>query len=785
MNNPNQSTETPAETVARLSLAEKAGLTTGAGWWHSTSLPDAGIPEFRLSDGPHGLRLQNDTRVDHLGINGSAPATCFPPAVTLACTWDADLAGRVGDALARECLAHGVHVLLGPGVNIKRSPLCGRNFEYFSEDPLLSGVLGAAWVNGLQARGVGASVKHFAANNQETGRMSVSADIDVRALREIYLPAFRRVVTEAAPWTVMCSYNRVNGVHASENPWLLTDLLRGEWGYDGVVVSDWGAVVDRARALAAGLDLEMPSSSGVGPARAVAAVESGELPEEAVDRSAARVVALARKAAAHARPDAAFDPAAHHDLAREVATRGAVLLKNDGLKNDGALLPLDPAAPQRIAVIGEFARTPRYQGEGSSRVTPTRLDSALDSVIEAAPAADITFAPGFPVDAPDADADALHEEAVRTAAGADVAVLFLGLPPSFESEGYDREHIELPAEQTRLLAAVTAVNPNTVVVLANGGVVRLAGWIDDVPAVLEGWLLGQAGGSATADLLFGRANPSGRLAETIPLRLADTPAYLAWPGENGHVTYSEGLFVGYRHYDARDMAVSFPFGHGLSYTTFDYADLRVTSDAGGLDVTVAVTNTGERTGHEVVQVYVAAPGRRARRPVRELKGFATVCLAPGETRSVTVRVARADLAHFDTAADTWLVEDADHRIDVGASSRDIRLSATVPVKGDAYAEQPDADSTVEVWLAHPVGGPAMEALLRRIQQSMGDAYPEEGSPRQRMVANMRLSQLAGLPIVPLGFDDVHELVETVRSAEGAGRQEGAGGQEDTGGEEGA
>ncbi|WP_327654326.1 glycoside hydrolase family 3 C-terminal domain-containing protein [Streptomyces sp. NBC_00483] len=761
MNTPNQPTETPGETVARLSLAEKADLTTGAGWWHTTALPDAGIPEVRLSDGPHGLRLQNDTHADHLGINGSAPATCFPPAVTLASTWDSDLAGRVGGALARECLAHGVHVLLGPGVNIKRSPLCGRNFEYLSEDPLLSGVLGTAWVKGLQVRGVGASVKHFAANNQETGRMSVSADIDVRTLREIYLPAFHRVVTEAEPWTVMCAYNRVNGVYASQNPWLLTDVLRGEWGYDGVVVSDWGAVVDRAPALAAGLDLEMPSSSGVGPARAVAAVESGEFAGEALDRSAARVVALARKAAAHARPDASYDPAAHHDLAREVATRGAVLLKNDG-----ALLPLDPAAPQHIAVIGEFARTPRYQGEGSSRVTPTRLDDALTSVVEAAPAAHITFAPGFPVDAPDADAAALREEAVRAAESADVAVLFLGLPPSYESEGYDREHIELPVEQTQLLGAVRAVNPNTVVVLANGGVVRLAGWIDDVPAVLEGWLLGQAGGSATADLLFGRANPSGRLAETIPLRLADTPAYLAWPGENGHVTYNEGQFVGYRHYDARDMAVSFPFGHGLSYTTFGYADLRVVPDAGGLDVTVSATNTGERAGHEVVQVYVAAPGERARRPVRELKGFATVWLTPGETRDVTVRIARADLAYFDTAAGTWLVEGADHRIDVGASSRDIRLTATVPVDGDAYADRPDADSTVAVWLAHPVGGPAIQALLNRVQKSMGDAYPKEGSPRHRMVANMRLSQLAGLPIVPLGFDDVHELVETVRSAVG-------------------
>ncbi|WP_406465327.1 glycoside hydrolase family 3 C-terminal domain-containing protein [Streptomyces sp. NBC_00111] len=760
MTDPAHASETSAqETVARLGLGEKAALTTGADWWHTAARPEAGVPAVRLSDGPHGLRLQDGADGDHLGINGSAPATCFPPAVTLACTWDSELAGRVGDALARECLAHGVHVLLGPGINIKRSPLCGRNFEYFSEDPLLSGVLGTAWVRGLQARGVGASVKHFAANNQETGRMTVSADIDARTLREVYLPAFRRVVTEARPWTVMCAYNRVNGVHASQNPWLLTDVLRGEWGYEGLVVSDWGAVLDRAAALAAGLDLEMPSSSGTGPARVVAAVGSGELDEKDVDRSAVRVVELARKAAAHARPGAAFDPDAHHDLAREVAARGAVLLRN----KDG-VLPLDPAAVQRIAVVGEFARTPRYQGEGSSRVTPTRLDDALGAITRSAPAAQVSFAPGFPVDTPDGDVAALREEAVRVAAAADVTVLFLGLPPSYESEGFDREHLELPSSQTELLEAVTAVNPRTIVVLANGGVVRLSGWIDLVPAVLEGWLLGQAGGSATADLLFGRANPSGRLAETIPLRLADTPAHLGWPGENGHAAYGEGLFVGYRSYDAREAEVSFPFGHGLSYTTFAYTDLRVSCDGTGFDVTVTVTNTGERAGHEVVQVYTSAPGSRVTRPVRELRGFAAVRLEPGESRPTTVRVARSDLAHFDTAAGAWLVEGLDHRFDVGASSRDIRLTTTVAVEGDPFAPEPGPDSTLAEWFAHPVGGPALAELLRSVQESVPGGLPQEDSPWHRMMAGLRLGQLAGLPIVPVGPDDVRELVEKVRRA---------------------
>ncbi|MFI0977230.1 MFS transporter [Streptomyces sp. NPDC021093] len=768
---PKATSETPEETVARLSLEEKAALATGATWWTTEALPHVGVPGIRLSDGPHGLRLQNEDRADHLGINDSTPATCFPPAVTLASSWDTELAERVGRALGRESLAHGVHVLLGPGVNIKRSPLCGRNFEYFSEDPLLSGILGTAWVNGVQSQGVGASLKHFAANNQEAGRMSVSADIDARTLREIYLPAFRRVVTEARPWTVMCAYNRVNGVHSSENHWLLTDLLRGEWGYEGVVVSDWGAVIDRARALSAGLDLEMPSSSGQGPARVVAAIGSGELDEKVLDRSAARIVELARRATAQGTEDASFDVAfdasfdvdEHHALAREAAVRGAVLLKNEG-----GLLPLNPTPGSRIAVLGEFARTPRYQGAGSSRVTPTRLDDALTALTTAltaaAPDATVDFAPGFPVDDPDGDVDGLREEAVRAARAADVAVLFLGLPPSHESEGYDRDHIELPLEQTELLAAVTAVNPNTVVVLANGGVVRLSGWIDDVPAVLEGWLSGQAGGSATADLLLGRANPSGRLTETVPLRLADTPAHADWPGERGHARYGEGLFVGYRHYDARDLAVSYPFGHGLSYTTFTYADLRVTRDDTGFDVSVAVTNTGPRAGHEVVQVYVGAPGSQVRRAVRELRAFAAISLAPAETRDLTLRIDRADLAHFDIGVGAWLVEGLEYRVDVGASSRDIRLTTTVTIEGDPYVEAPDADSTVGEWRAHPVGGPAVERLLVRVRETMRDAYPKEGSPRHRMIADMRLSQLAKLPIVPLDFDDVEELLAAVRKA---------------------
>ncbi|WP_157250285.1 glycoside hydrolase family 3 C-terminal domain-containing protein [Nonomuraea typhae] len=734
-----------------LSLDDKAALTSGASWWHTVALPEAGIPAIHMSDGPHGLRTQDDQAADHLGLNQSAPATCFPPAVTLASTWDTALAERVGAALGREARAHGVHVLLGPGVNIKRSPLCGRNFEYFSEDPLLSGVLGVSWVNGLQGQGVGASVKHYAANNQETRRMTVSADVDLRTLREIYLPAFRRVITQADPWTVMCSYNRLNGVHASQNHWLLTEVLRGEWGYTGLVVSDWGAVVDRVKALAAGLDLEMPSSQGAGPARVAAAVRAGDLDEQALERSVARIVGLARKATTD--PAATYDRDEHHALAREVAARGAVLLKNDG-----DLLPLDATAPQRIAVLGEFARTPRYQGAGSSTVNPTRLDDALSAIVAAAPSATVTFAPGFGVDDPHADAAALREEAVRQAVAADVVLLFLGLPPSYESEGYDREHLELPAEQTALLAEVLAANPRVAVILANGGVVRLSGWIHEAPAVLEGWLGGQAGGSATADLLFGVANPSGKLTETIPVRLADTPAHLTWPGDNDHAVYGEGLFVGYRYYDAREMDVTFPFGHGLSYTRFAYSGLRTAAGPDGVDVTVTIANTGSRTGHEVVQVYLGAPGSRVRRAVRELKGFAAVRLEPGQSRAVTIRIPRDDLAYFDLATGSWLVEELDYHVEAGASSRDIRLSATVRVTGDPREPALSADATLAEWLDHPVGGPLITDLLARVRDLVGDVYPEPGSARERGITSMRLSQLVQLPGVPVSQQDLEELM---------------------------
>ncbi|HTU75924.1 MAG TPA: glycoside hydrolase family 3 C-terminal domain-containing protein [Trebonia sp.] len=687
-----------------LTIDEKAALTSGANNWLTKEA--AGVPAVRFSDGPHGLR-RTDTDAPS-AVARSKPATCFPPAAGLAQSWDPDLARRVGVALARECRAAGVDVLLGPGVNIKRSPLAGRNFEYYSEDPVLTAVLATAWIRGVQSGGVGTSVKHFAANNAEHDRMRSSSDIDPRALREIYLHAFQRVVRDAQPWTIMCSYNKINGVFAAENHFLLTEVLRDEWGFDGAVVSDWGAVADRAAAVAAGCDLAMPSPGAASDAELGQAVRQGQLPEAALDQAVARITTLAKRAEAgraeaeRARAEraeasqgpggAGYDADAHHALAREAAARSIALLKNDD-----DLLPLSP--DQSIAVIGVFAAEPRYQGGGSSHVTPTRLDSGLDGIRTQAPSA--AYAPGFTVDGSGAD-EALVAEAVAAARAADSVVLFLGLAALQESEGFDRTTIDLPAEQLQLAAAVVAANPRTVAAVSHGGVLRLAPLADLVPAILDGALLGQAGGSALADVIFGLVNPSGRLAETVPVRIQDTAAYLNFPGEHSHVLYGEGIFVGYRWHDARDLPVTFPFGHGLSYTTFGYGDLRLSADEAGISVTVAVTNTGSRAGREVVQAYVGLPSSAVGRAPRELKGFAVVDLEPGERGDVVIEVRRDDLAYWDRRVDRLVVEGGDYAVSVGASSRDLRASGCVTVAGDALRIPLTLESTLMEVLADPV-----------------------------------------------------------------------------------
>ena len=748
--------------AADLTLEEKASLTSGADFWTTKAIDRVGLPSVMMTDGPHGLRKQAESN-DHLGLADSVPATCFPPAVALGSSFDPELAERVGVALGVESAANDVAVILGPGINIKRSPLCGRNFEYFSEDPIVSGVMGAGLIRGIQSQGVGASLKHFAANNQEFDRMRASSDIDPRPLREIYLRGFERAVTQAQPWTVMCSYNRINGTYASEDRWLLTDVLRGEWDFEGLVVSDWGAVNDRVVGLPAGLDLEMPSSGGRTDAQLVAAVRDGRLDEAALDLAVGRVLDLLRKA--QARPTVeGFDIDAHHALAREVAGRSIVLLKNEGV------LPLARAAT--VAVIGAFAEQPRYQGAGSSLINPTRLDTALDE-LRTLSEGEVSYAPGFTLDG-SGDAAALTAQAVAAARAAEVAVVFLGLPASEESEGYDRDHIDLPPAQLALLEAVLAANPVTVVVLSNGGAVALP-FRDRVPAIVEGWLLGQAGGGATADVLYGVVIPSAKLTETIPLRLADSPSFGNFPGEFGHVRYGEGLLVGYRGFDARELEVAYPFGHGLSYTTFGYGAPSATVHASG-DVLVEldVTNTGARAGREVVQLYTSLDGSVVQRPPRELKAFASVALQAGETGRVALTVRREDLAYWDVRLDRWIVEGGDYLIEVGASSRDLRGSVVVRIEGDPVVRPLTMESSVADLLADPVAGPVAREAMAAVfgggvgMDAAGASMMANDEAMMKMMASFPIGRLAAFPGVPVSYDGIETLIAAANQARSAG-----------------
>jgi beta-glucosidase len=732
--------------LARLSTVDKAALTSGSDFWHTTAVAD--VPEVMLTDGPHGVRKQ--AGAGGLGsLLASEPSTCFPPAVAMGSTWDPELVGRVGVALGEEARAMGVSVLLGPGINLKRTPLGGRNFEYYAEDPLLTGVLAVAWVRGLQSQGVGASVKHFALNSQETDRMRVSADVDERTVREMYLRAFQRVVRQARPWAVMCSYNRINGVFASQHHWLLTEVLRDEWGFEGLVVSDWGAVVDRVAAVRAGLDLTMPGPDDAGDRALAQAVADGGLDAATLDMAAARVLSLVDRAVAAADPTAAYDVEAHHALAREVAARGIVLLKNEG-----GLLPL----PQRglsIAVIGEAARTPRFQGGGSSQIVPTRLDDAL-AAITAATTAAVTFAAGYTMDG--AADDKLAAEAVEAARSSEVAVVFLAAP--HETEGADRETLDLPADQLGLLDRVAAANLRTVVVLSNGAVVLTTPWDRTVPALVEGWLGGQAGGTAIADVLFGQMNPSGRLAETIPLALPHHPSFLDFP-EAGHVRYGEGIHVGYRGFDAREQEVAYPFGFGLSYTTFSYGAATASTVEDGIEVRVPVTNTGDRDGREVVQVYASLPVSRVRRAPRELKGFTNAAIAAGQMVEVVVHIARSDLAYWDPQLHRWAVEAGDYVLTVGASSRDLRASVTVVLDGDDTRVPLTGDSTLGEWLNDPKGA---EVIAQAFAEAMagggggGMAAMAADPDILLFLSNVPLRRLAAYPGSPVTPEQIDALV---------------------------
>ncbi|MCM2129359.1 glycoside hydrolase family 3 C-terminal domain-containing protein [Larsenimonas rhizosphaerae] len=755
------------ELLTQLTLEEKAGLCSGQDFWHTRAIERLGIPAIMMADGPHGLRKQPDgPGADHVGLLDSTPATCFPTAAGLASSWDTELLTRVGQALGREAQAEALSVVLGPGANIKRSPLCGRNFEYFSEDPLLSSRLASAHIQGVQSQGVGSSLKHFAANNQEHRRMSVDARIDERPLREIYLASFEEAVREGKPWTVMCAYNRLNGPLCSEHHRLLTDILRDEWGFEGVVVSDWAAVNDRIDGLKAGLELEMPSSGDTRTRLIVDAVKEGHLEEAVLDRAVRRLLTLIFKGVDQHRPNVTADLQTHHQLAREAGRQSMVLLKNE------QILPL--GSQQKVAVIGEFAQRPRFQGGGSSHVNPTRVDTPLDAMTSRAEAP-LTYAQGFEIDS-DQTNDRLTEEAVAAAQSAEVAVLFVGLPERYESEGYDRTHLNLPANQLALIDAITQAQPATVIVLANGSPIVMP-WVDRVPAILEGYLGGQAAGAAISDLLFGDASPAGRLAETFPHRLEDTPCYLSFPGEGDVVNYSEGIFVGYRHYDTVGTAPLFPFGHGLSYTTFEYSDLTLSGDAiraeQGLSVTLRVTNTGQRAGHEVIQLYVS--DRTCTVPVAEkaLKGFHKVYLAPGESISVTLDLTHRDLAWYDVDHQCFRAPSGTFEVHVGASSRDIRAVASFTVEGDAPAWPALHRNTL---FGDLEALPTAQRILRDTLAPMAEASPllagmlgdtSDGESDDMMVAMMRYLPLRALPSFTAGAfseDDITTLLERLRQA---------------------
>jgi len=658
--------------ISQLTLEEKASLCSGRDDWSTQPVERLDIPWIWLADGPHGLRRAPATNVP--GYGDQLPATCFPTASALAATWDLDLVKQVGEMLGSECQALDVNVLLGPGVNIKRSVLGGRNFEYYSEDPILSGEMGAAFINGVQSQGVGTSLKHFTANNVETMRMYMNSDVDTRTLHEIYLRPFEIAIKKAQPWTIMACYNRVQGQYGTQNPYLLTEILKDEWGFEGIVISDWFAVVDRVQAIKAGMHVEMPRVSGVNDQLIVEAVNNGELEEKLVDDLVRQILTIVFRAKSLEKEAGEFDQEKHHAFARKVAANSATLLKNEN-----SILPVLPGKYTKIAVIGEFADKPRFQGNGSSEVKPTMLDNVLDIIKkEYGQLVDISYASGYSL-ANDLDFSQI-DSAKSVAEKADIALVFAGLPLQYESEGIDRTHMDMPESHNRLIDAIAEVQKNTVVVLTNGSAITMP-WIEKVDGVLETWLGGQAGAGGTTDVLFGMVNPSGKLAESFPVKLEDTPAFFNFPGEQGEVVYGERIFVGYRYYDKKKIEPLFPFGHGLSYTEFEYSDLLLSSenfkDVDGLEISCTVKNSGRYRGKEVVQLYVSDLESTLIRPERELKKFIKIELEAGESKEISFKLEERDFSFFDPNLKTWIAESGEFVISVAASSRDIRLTDNV------------------------------------------------------------------------------------------------------------
>jgi len=727
--------------IDQLTLKEKAGLCSGADFWKTKAVERLGVPQMMVSDGPHGLRKQDD-KADHAGMNESIKAVCFPTGVTVCSSFDRELIREMGEYLGEASQAENLGVLLGPAVNIKRSPLCGRNFEYFSEDPYLSAEMATSQIKGIQSKGVGTSIKHFLANSQEHRRMSSDSIVDERTLREIYLPTFEKAVKEAQPWTVMCSYNRINGTYASENHRFLTEILRDEWGFEGFVVSDWGAVNDRVEGVKAGLDLEMPSSCGLNDALIVDAVEKGTLDGSVLDRAVERILRVVFMSVEKKDPTARFDLEAQHAKARQIAGESMVLLKNEDI------LPL--AKKGKVAFLGAFADKPRFQGGGSSHINAFRQTSALEAArTQLGSTVTVSYAPGYSLTEDKVDLP-LIQQAAALAGDADCAVIFAGLPDSYESEGYDRSHMRLPESHNALIEEVVRVQKNVVVVLHNGAPVEMP-WIDEVSGVLEAYLAGQSTGEAVIDILFGDVNPSGKLAETFPVQLEDNPSYLYYQGEKDTVEYREGVFVGYRYYDKKKMDVLFPFGHGLSFTTFTYGNLKIgqtrIKDTESLTVTLDVTNSGNRFGREIVQLYVAPPEGDLIRPVKELKGFAKLALEPGESTQVSFELDKRSFAYFNTLISNWHVTSGDYGILAGSSSRDIRLKGSVRVEStDTIPVKYDMNSLVGDILTDPGKAGILEGLLESMEGFLGLGSDDDDSAENAINKEMRDAMFKYMPL---------------------------------------
>ncbi len=684
------------EIIKKMTLEQKAAFVSGHNYWNLESAPELGLPQIMITDGPHGLRKQNKDKSasDGIGLGNSVPTTCFPPAATSSCSWDEELLKAEGEAMGEECLQEEVSTILGPGTNIKRSPVCGRNFEYFSEDPLLAGKCSAAIINGVQSKGVGTSLKHFACNSQEAFRMVLNEVIDERTMREIYFPAFEIAVKEAQPWTIMNSYNRINGVYASQNEWLQEQVLRKEWGFKGLLVTDWGASVDRIPGLKAGTDLEMPSSGTLNTTRIIEAVKNGTLDEAVLDARVDNVVDLIVKSKPALAKNHTYDKNEHHKIAQKIAEGSMVLLKNDE-----QLLPLK--AGQKVAVIGEMAKAPRFQGAGSSVINPTMLSNAYDELKKLG--VDMTYAQGYYKASPTKKEkktripeETLVKQAVEAAKQADVAVVFVGLTEEFEGEGYDRVNIEMPANHNALVSAIAKANPNTVVVLAGGSVVRIP-WINEVKALLNSGLGGQASGGAVANILTGKVNPSGKTSETYPLTFEDNPTAGNYPGGPVTSEHRESVYIGYRYYDAANKDVLFPFGYGLSYTTFEYSDLKLSAadikDTDTVTVSFKIKNTGSVDGAEVAQIYVADKESTIYRPVKELRAFRKVFIKAGEEAEVSVELSKRAFAYYNVELGDWHVESGEFDIMVASSSRDIRLTQTINVTSTVDAAVPDYRAT--------------------------------------------------------------------------------------------